>query len=57
MKPNREPTEDEKMGMAWWNNSTQAERSWLMRQGRELLGDIPSVAQLWELWKTRKIES
>jgi len=46
----REPTEDEKMGMAWWNGLNQFERASVLRQ-------VPDscVATAWRLWKTNRI--
>jgi len=34
MSTDREPTPDERRGMEWWNNATEAERRhWMQRAG------------------------
>lgn len=43
------------MGMTWWNGCSLIERSWLMKQAREIVGQMPSVAEVWTLWKAGKV--
>lgn len=50
----REPTPDERMGMAWWNGMTPIERSQVLRQtATETDTPVPSPSECWEWWKSR----
>lgn len=50
----REPTTDERMGMAWWNGLSTWERSSWLRVAAEQTGQaIPSPAEAWASWKAR----
>ena len=53
--PLREPTEDEAMGIAWWNFMTSAERAAVMGGAEGVLGRPASVADAWELWKAGRV--
>jgi hypothetical protein len=60
----RVPTNDERMGMVWWNGMSEAERRhWLdiaWRRNEKAAGrigysldDMPSVADAWATYKQR----
>lgn len=51
----RDPTEDERRGMAWWNGLSEVERlRWLdIAWGYGSLADPPSAADAWAAYKTR----
>jgi hypothetical protein len=50
----RTPTDDEAMGMAWWNGMSVPERREVMRQAQAFDGSV-SLAQAWRLWKAGRI--
>ena len=47
-------SEDDAMGMTWWNVMSQPERHEVLRQGGALIRGV-SVAQAWRLWKAGRI--
>jgi hypothetical protein len=53
----REPSADEKMGMAWWNNMNSRERRAALDAAAAKLGGDPSVADAWAAWKSSAFTS
>jgi hypothetical protein len=53
----REPSADEKMGMAWWNNMNRRERRAALDDDAAKLGGDPSVADAWAAWKSSAFTS
>ncbi len=51
----REATDDEKMGMAWWNEMSLAERIHVLDEAERVRGQASSVSDAWALWKAGKI--
>ena len=47
-------SEDDAMGMTWWNGMSQPERHEVLRQADALIRGA-SVAQAWRLWKANRI--
>jgi hypothetical protein len=47
----REPSADEKMGMAWWNHMSRPERQAALDAAAAKLGGDPSAADAWATWK------
>src|SRR5690348_4850857 len=49
-------TEDESMGMTWWNTLTKPERIEVLKQAQEHITN-PSAADAWRLWKSGTIST
>lgn len=58
----RQPTDDERMGMIWYNGLTRHERSTVLAAADKVLGksgkserDASAPADAWLLWKSGRI--
>jgi len=47
----RLPTQDEALGMAWWNALSRPERTCVLQAAERALGRTVSVADAWLVWK------
>lgn len=47
----RQPTADEKIGMAWWNYMNRSERNAALAAAEVKLGHHASPADAWAIWK------
>lgn len=56
--PKEMPADDNALGMAWWNNSTEIERVEALKAAQVVLGrENVSAADAWHVWRDRPIQN